>query len=317
MEAIQSPAIRCTRCGVLKPHEDFAPSTSKANGRESWCRVCRTAAVALQRAEHPEKNRESVRRYEQRKRARLVYLEEQCQRYAAALEQARAESARLMATLVQIKQDPEGFGHCGACIRKRNAAISAIEAAEQARGEDEVSAREVCPRCFSPSCVCSDADVRDEPEPYSTRAWRAEAEVERLTDELKTVCLDRAAVRAELEQARAELGEMTGERNRYCGLEASVRQERDQARAESGRLKDELEQTRTDYDRLRQKTYAESARLLRQREAICEETREFVKDYGANRRLIGDCAYFFDWTEQRIFAFRDRVAALASDEVTP
>lgn len=71
----------CTRCGVVKPLEDFSPGLGR-HGRSSWCKAChgeydrenveaRRERKRRYRERHPDKMKEQRRDYERQNRDKV------------------------------------------------------------------------------------------------------------------------------------------------------------------------------------------------------------------------------------------------------
>ncbi len=53
----------CPKCGEEKPLDEFSSDRSKADGKQSRCRVCQAAAQRKRRVVHPEKYKRTERKY--------------------------------------------------------------------------------------------------------------------------------------------------------------------------------------------------------------------------------------------------------------
>lgn len=53
--SVAAGEIQCTRCGLIKPADDFGPEQRKQNGKKSACQECERAAVDAWRQKYPER----------------------------------------------------------------------------------------------------------------------------------------------------------------------------------------------------------------------------------------------------------------------
>jgi hypothetical protein len=98
-------AKACTKCGEVKPLEEFSPDARARDGRQSSCRVCNRAASRARRAADPEKVRAKARAYWEANldkvraadRARYAANPEKMRAKARAQYAANPERARLAA----------------------------------------------------------------------------------------------------------------------------------------------------------------------------------------------------------------------------
>ena len=113
---MDTPTKACTRCGDVKPLNDFPRDRRRRDGRQSWCRECCRAAVRARRTDPEYREREaaakSARRAdpEYRERERAADAARKRARRAAYAARADEQVARDRARL-----RPGGLKRCKSC----------------------------------------------------------------------------------------------------------------------------------------------------------------------------------------------------------
>ena len=79
---------KCTRCGLVKPLDEFQRRAEMKDGRRSACRQCSNAQLREQRSADPESHRDAIRRHRERNREAVRERDRQYRR--ARAEQHRA-----------------------------------------------------------------------------------------------------------------------------------------------------------------------------------------------------------------------------------